>query len=131
MLRSSPCGPELTRKLLSRPYNPDAVVGKLMMRARQFKLGHVTVRASLLGNFAEAGFPFGGVTRQTTRVVVLANHVHFNMRIVARSATDARVIFIEALACLQAIGLEPQGRNVVNSGERDFFPCPMTLAAKV
>jgi hypothetical protein len=124
-------GPKLTRKLLSRPNDADAVVGKLVMRAGQFKLGHMTVRASLLGNFAQAGFRLGGVTCQATRVIVLGNRVHFNMRIVARGAADARVIFIEALACLQAIGLKPQSRNVANSSERDFFPCSMTLAAKV
>ena len=50
----------LAGELLPGLDDADAVVGKFVMRTRQFNLGHVAVGASRLANLAHAGLGLGG-----------------------------------------------------------------------
>ena len=96
-----------TRVWLVRFYNPDPVIGKFVVRSRQFKLGHVARYAFVFSNRTRLGS--GLATRMTGQTFAVEIHrfgLEVMMRIVAGQTTDARILRVITFAARQAVWLD-------------------------
>jgi len=110
--------------------DPDAVIGELIVGARQLTFGHMTGDA-IFGR-DRAGLRAGGrVTSVAFRVVERRLALRLAVRIVTRHATDARIRGIIALAVCKYVRLKTDVVDIVRSIRGDLGPCPMALAAEI
>ena len=132
----------LARVGFVRFYYPDAMIGKFVVRSRQVELRHVaghTIRfgdrTSLRARFWRCRFSRGrlcaAVAGQALGVEIHRRGSEVVVRIVARQAADARIVWVVAFAARQAIRLKADVGNARVSLHGYFRPGAVTLAAKL
>src|SRR5271157_3702349 len=108
------------------------MVGKFVVRPGQLDFWHVAGHAFVLGHLAglRARFP-AAVAGQTLWVVIERLAAQFVVRVMAREATDPRVIRVVALAARQPVRLEANVPYPQVTLKHNLFPRAVTLPAEV
>ena len=117
---------------LIRLHNANAMIGELVVGARQFDLGHMARDAVVFRHRTGFGFDLPAAMAGLALCVIVSRlYAEFLVRVVAGHATDARVVGIVAFTAPKAVRLEA---NVVDTAvflHQDFCPGAVTAAAEV
>jgi hypothetical protein len=114
-------------------HNPDAMIGKFVMRPRQVDPGHMAGHAFVFSDRTGLGAGFSTpVTGQAFGIKIhFLRVVEVVVRVVAGQAADARVVRVIAFAPGQPVGLEADVGNTGVRLRRYLRPRTVTLTAEI